>query len=509
MSTLRRSACLSLVVVVFLCASLNAHAHRVRAVESQHATTSLRANAMTPQQQIITQALKGTRVYERLAFMCDTFGPRFSGTQALENAIDWISDEVKADGLRVTLEPVQVPVWVRGNEYLKMTKPRTANLRMLGLGMSIGTHGKPIRAPILVVKNFDELKSKKAEAVGKIIVFNAKYVNYFETVSYRVHGAVTAASYGAIAALVRSVAPYSLDTPHTGTSIPADIPAASITLEDADMFQRMQDRGQEVELELYMEAERHPDKLSRNVVIDLIGSEKPEEVVVIGGHIDSWDVGQGAIDDGGGAFSSWEALRLMKELNIQPKRTVRAVLFTNEENGAMGGQTYHRDHISEMNRTSFALETDGGTFTPYGISFSGHDAAYSILADIGQKHLSDIGAGNVTKGGGGTDIGPMCDDGVPCAALIVLDPFTYKQQGEIPDGYFWFHHTPADTITAINPAQLDLCAASLAVWAYSIADLETLLPRTDLDAATVDSGFHIMDTVTARVGHYLTLDQYH
>eukprot|EP01100_Stratorugosa_tubuloviscum_P012159 TRINITY_DN562_c1_g1_i1.p1 TRINITY_DN562_c1_g1~~TRINITY_DN562_c1_g1_i1.p1 ORF type:complete len:488 (-),score=262.36 TRINITY_DN562_c1_g1_i1:41-1429(-) len=436
---------------------------------------------ISPQQQLINQALsENSFVYDRLAFMCDNFGNRLSGSDNLENAIDWLKNQILIDGLDVVQESVTIPKWVRGNEWAKIVSPFERSIHILGLGMSIGTSTNGITAEIFVVSNFTELELNPERARGKIVVFNVPFTTYGETVQYRSKGPAAAAKVGAVAALVRSVTPFSLQSPHTGSSIKTTIPGASITIEDAEMLQRFQDRNQRITIQLYMEAKQVDDVPSRNLVITWPGSTYPDEYVVIGGHIDSWDVGQGAVDDGAGAFICWEAVRMMKILGLRPKRTVRMVFFVNEENGSRGGSAYYTDHISEMNRTSIAIESDMGAFTPWGIGFSGEDSALPILRSIGTKYLSSIGSGNVTTPGSGTDISYMCNSGVPCSAFIVLDPFTGKPPPpgeEVPDGYFYYHHTAADTMTALDPTELQLCAASMAVWAYSIADLDTLLPR--------------------------------
>jgi len=296
-----------------------------------------------------------------------------------------------------------------------------------------------------------------------------------------------------LAALVRSVAPYGIQTVHTGSSQTASVPGGCISAEDSAQFRRFQNRGQRVRVELMMNAHSEPDVQSRNLVVTIRGSELPNEFVVMGGHVDSWDIAEGAMDDGGGIFTSWEAIRLIHALGLQPRRTMRAVMWVNEENGSRGAQAYARAHAADLATTSIAIETDAGTFTPFRLGVDGSSAAIAILKDIGANMLARIGAGNVTAGGGGVDIGPMCAKGVPCAGLQVLDqrvgPYannpclgfnngggqTYV--GEIPDGYFWYHHTDADTVDKLNPTQLQLSAAAMALWSYGVAQLPALLPR--------------------------------
>jgi carboxypeptidase Q len=419
---------------------------------------------------IVGTALADSAAYRRLAILADRFGPRFSGSENLERAIDWILEEMRRDGLaNVRGEPVMVPHWVRGQESAELVEPRYRRLPMLGLGGSIGTPPEGITAPVLVVRSFEDLGRRAAEAQGKIVLFNVPFTNYGETVRYRAAGAVAAARAGAVASLIRSVTPYSQQTPHTGgmsysDSVPK-IPHAAITVEDADMLQRMQDRGERIVVRLRMEAQTLPDVPSRNVVAELPGSERPQEVVVVGGHIDSWDVGQGAMDDGGGSVVAWEAVRLLSRLGLKPKRTVRVVLWTNEENGLRGGTGYRDAHAAELDRHILAIESDAGVFKPTGFGFSGSDAAYAVVREIGAL-LEPIGAGTITRGGGGADVGPLAREGVPVMGLSV-------------DGsrYFYYHHTDADTMDKLDPRDMGLCVAAMAVMAYVVADLPDPLPR--------------------------------
>jgi carboxypeptidase Q len=419
---------------------------------------------------LIQQSLNDSTGFSRLAYMCDTFGPRFSGTPALEKAIDWIVSEMKKDGFdSVYTQPVKVPNWVRGKESAYLIEPRKTRLAMMGLGGSIATPPKGIKAQVLVVRSFEELQSRASEAKGKIVLFNVPFVAYGQTVRIRAQGAVEAAKAGAVASLIRSVGPFSMNTPHTGNSAYAEgvpkIPHAAITAEDAQMLQRMQDRGQRIVVELNMEAKTLPDADSRNIVAEIRGTEQPNDVVVLGGHIDSWDVGTGAMDDGGGCLVSWEALRLMKKLGLKPRRTVRVVLWTNEENGINGGKAYRQYVDATLNNHVLAIESDGGVFEPQGFGFTGSERAYNQLQEVIQL-LAPVGATNLFKGGGGADIGPLMKDGVPGMGLIV-------------DGskYFWYHHTDADTIDKLSDPEFRKCTAAMAVMSYVVADMPVRLYR--------------------------------
>ncbi len=292
---------------------------------------------------IIGAALTDDTAYRRLAYLGDRIGHRLSGSAQLERAIEWAVAEMKKDRLdNVRTEKVMVPHWVRGAESLELLEPAstTRDLAMLGLGGSVGTAPEGLTAEAVVVRTFDELDALGEKVRGKIVVYNAPFTEYGATVQYRGAGPSRAARYGAVAALVRSVGPVSLQTPHTGSlrydEAQPRIPAAAVTIEAAEMMQRMQARGETIRLRLKMEAKFRPDAESANVVAELKGRERPEEIVLVGGHFDSWDVGQGAHDDGGGCMVAWEAIRLLKKLNLRPRRTIRAVLFTNEENGLRG-----------------------------------------------------------------------------------------------------------------------------------------------------------------------------
>jgi carboxypeptidase Q len=419
---------------------------------------------------IIDAALADSAAYDRLAMLVDRFGPRFSGTDNLERALDWILAEMRADGLEnVRGEPVMVPRWVRGEESAVLLEPRPRVLPMLGLGGSVGTSPEGITAEVLVVGSWDELEQRTEEARGRIVLFNVPFTTYGETVQYRGGGAIAAARAGAVGALLRSVTPHSLQSPHTGAMGYAEgvprIPFAAVTVEDAEMMQRMVDRGDRVVVRLTMGARTLPDAESRNVVAELMGREFPNEVVVLGGHIDSWDVGQGAMDDGGGSVAAWEAVRLLHRLGLRPRRTVRVALWTNEENGLRGGTGYRDAHATQLDDHVLAMESDAGVFKPLGFGFGGSDEAYAIVSEIGTL-LERIDAAAITRPGGGADIGPLMREGVPGMGLNV-------------DGreYFWYHHTDADTIDKLDPRELAECVAAMAVMAYVVAELPDPLPR--------------------------------
>lgn len=335
---------------------------------------------------------------------------------------------------------------------------------MLGLGGSLGTEPDGLEAPIVVVRDFDEREARKSELAGTIVVYNAAYTTYGETVAYRGSGASRAARHGAVAALVRSVGPNGLRTPHTGGMRYQDdaprIPTAAIASEDADRLQRLVDRGERVTVRLEMAAETLPDVESANVIAEWRGRELPDEVVVVGGHIDSWDVGAGASDDGGGCIVTWEALRLMKALDLRPRRTVRLVLFTNEENGTRGGIAYRDAYREALAQHILMLESDGGLFDASGFGFSGSPTARATIQQIATL-LEGIGMDDIGPTGGGADIGPSVREANIPAMSLSADA----------DQYFLIHHTPADTVDKIDPVDVARAAAAVAVMTYVIADL--------------------------------------
>lgn len=419
---------------------------------------------------LMQAALESPVTWERLGDLVDTFGPRFSGTEALEAALDWVLAAMEADGLEnVRGEPVLVPRWVRGPESAELISPRPKRMDILGLGPSVPTPPEGIRAEVLVVESFADLEARAEEARGKIVLFDVPFTSYGETVQYRSRGAVAAAQVGAVASLIRSVTPFSMNTPHTGGMRYEEgvtrIPHAALTLEDAAMLHRMQDRGERIEIRLTMESVDEGMVSSRNVMGEIVGREFPNEVVVLGGHTDSWDVGQGAMDDAGGVVAAWEAVRLMKELGLRPRRTVRVVGWTAEEVGIYGGEAYAEAPARTREEHVLGIESDSGVFSPLGFGFSGTDEAFAIVQAIGEL-LEPIGAGQITRGGGGADIGPMMERGMPGMGLSVEET-----------RYFWYHHTKADALDKLDPDEVARCVAALAVMAYVVADLPEPLPR--------------------------------
>jgi carboxypeptidase Q len=425
-----------------------------------------------PVSKILAAATKDDFAWQRLAYLTDTFGNRLAGSQALTDAIEWAAAEMAKDGLdAVRKDPVKVPHWVRNAESLEVTSPHHLRLPVLGLGLSVGTPAEGIEADALVVDSFLTLEQRASEARGKIVVFDEPFKGYGPTVAYRVNGASQAAEAGALAVLVRSVGLDGLRTLHTGMltyreGVPK-IPAAAISGEDADRLMRMAARGEHIRLKLTMGAEMLPDADSANVIAEIRGREKPEEVVVVGGHFDSWDVGAGATDDGGGAVAAWEVARLLKKLDLRPRRTIRVVLFTNEENGLRGGLDYRDRYRADLPRHVLMLESDAGVFAPVGFGLSANETARAQVTAIASL-LTPINATHVAASGGGADIGPSVTAGkIPAMSLDV-------------DGakYFLLHHTDADTVDKIDPADLAKCAGAMAAMAYVVADMPQRLGET-------------------------------
>ncbi|XP_036395494.1 carboxypeptidase Q-like [Megalops cyprinoides] len=410
------------------------------------------------------------RAYEKLANLTDAVGPRMSGSKNLEQAINYMYNTLKQDGLEnVHLEPVKVPHWVRGEESAVMVEPRNYTLNILGLGSSVATPPEGIQAEVLVVQSFEELKRRASEAKGKIVVFNQPFLSYKETSIYRSSGASEAAKVGAVASLIRSVTPFSINSPHTGWQVYKEgvtqIPTACITMEDAQMMGRMAKRGQRIVVQLIMNAKSLPDANSFNTVAEIIGYKYPEQVVLLSGHLDSWDVGHGAMDDGGGVAISWEALSLLKDLGLRPKRTLRAVLWTAEEQYGVGARQYFERHKESISDFNLVMESDMGTFRPLGMQFTGKPLARKVMREV-MKLLEPINATKLEEPAEGIDVNIWMQAGVPGASLL-------NDNGK----YFWFHHTEGDTMTVQDPVEMNLCSAVWAIVSYVIADLDEMLPR--------------------------------
>ncbi len=427
--------------------------------------------------QILEATMKSNDAWDKLEELCLTVGHRLSGSPGLERAIDWAIAAMNSEGQEnVRREKVMVPHWVRGRESATIVKPHEMRMAMLGLGGSVGTPSAGITAPVEVVVNEEELESLGSGAKGKIILFNypmppydpQRGSGYGKAVRFRTNGARLASVHGAVACLVRSVTANSLHTPHCGAMRYGDakvkIPAAAVSIEDAETIAGLRRRGVEVVVNLKMEAKTYPDAESANVIGELRGTTWPDEVVVIGGHIDAWDVGHGAHDDGGGCVIAMDAINILRKLKLIPKRTIRVVLWTNEENGLRGGKAYARDHADELKNHVAAIESDSGVFAPRGYSVQCHDKDREHLAAEQMRAilslLQPIGLMTVTTGYSGADISPMGP------ANVVL--MGHRVEGS---KYFDYHHSPADTIDKVDRDDFSRNVAALATVAYVLADM--------------------------------------
>jgi len=434
-----------------------------------------------PVSRIVGRAILQNRAFERLDHLCTKIGGRLTGSENAEKAVDWCIATMKADGFDDARgEKVIVPVWVRGEEVVSMTAPQSMKLAACALGGSIGTLEGPIEAAVVEVEDIAGIRKLARDQVeGRIVYFNRRMqrdnpeFGYGVTVQNRSRGAIEAAMKGAVACAIRAVGTDEMNYPHTGMMgydrVVPRIPAVAIGSEHADVLHSLLSQNVEVRLSVSLGAHTLPDAESANVVAEIKGREKPEEIVAIGGHLDSWDLGQGAIDDGAGCVIAWEAARLLLELDLRPRRTVRVVLFMNEESGLRGAAAYAETHAEELSRHVAAIESDGGADWPTGFSFGwnhteGQAAGLVRVQQIGAL-LQGIGANRVRQGGsGGADLSPIHDVGVPCLGLNQDSSY-----------YFDYHHSPEDTIDKVDPHRLSLNVAAMAAMTYVLAEMETAL----------------------------------
>ncbi|KAI9591902.1 hypothetical protein BDF19DRAFT_425884 [Syncephalis fuscata] len=458
----------SLYLLLISALMVNAASLEKRETSEADAAVNVDANI----QQLTSLTLNNRVVWDRLNEMTSKFGSRLTGSKGLADSTKWIVDQMKADGLSPTLEGVKVKHWTRGREYLVHVNVEGApkgqrDIKLTTLGRSAATSPNGIVADIVVVRNFAELSKLGQQNVhGKIVLFNEPWQGYGATVAYRLRGAQEAAKYGAVAVIIASVTPESSsDTLHTGLTLPASIPIAAITRSDARNFAALYNRAikdpakyKVPRLFFYTESHLDPKEYDGyNIVVDVKGRESPEKIVLLGGHIDSWDIGVGAVDDGAGAFTSWEALRAIARLPQRPKRTVRLVLWVDEEQGNAGGNGYAAAHAKELKIINNAA---------------------NILKSIGEKYQKPkvgqfAGDVDVVSGDTGADIAPLCNAGVPCAGLLSRDPIT----GELQESTMatLIH---GDQMSFLKPEQLAKNAAALAIWTYAVAEQAVDLPRS-------------------------------
>ncbi|HUO24884.1 MAG TPA: M20/M25/M40 family metallo-hydrolase [Candidatus Aquilonibacter sp.] len=429
-------------------------------------------------------ALTDDYAYREVSHLTENIGPRQTGSPQATAAAEYVAGELRQLGLEVRLEPVIVPHWVRGLETAALVEypgqvPGTSQKIVLtALGASTSTGADGITADVVVVNNFEELQALGRDKIaGKIVLFNELFdkrkaaagfgfAAYSEAVRYRAVGPKAAADLGAVAALVRSVGDADYRLPHTGMSLPAGIPAGAVTTEDADLIADLAAQGK-VRMHLTLTSQTLPDETSYNVIADLKGAVDPKQIVVVSGHLDSWDLGTGAIDDGAGVVIAMETAELLQRLHLRPARTLRVIAWMDEETGGSGSQTYTKDYSSDFSHHVAAIESDAGAAHPLGFDVKISPAAGDLLRPV-QNVLSSVGATLLQPSGypPGADIAAMSESGVPA--------FGVMQDGRT---YFNYHHTAADTLDKIVPSELRENAAAMAVLAYALTNMTEPLPR--------------------------------
>ncbi|MER3631189.1 MAG: hypothetical protein C4325_02645 [Blastocatellia bacterium] len=455
---------------------------------AQESLSSLTPESIGALQKIQDAALKSDYALTQTRYLTNNIGPRLSGAAQYDRAAQYVAEQMRLLGLKVNLQKVKVPHWVRGVEtgeiieFPGMAAGTTQKIVLTALGGSIATPDTGLVAEVLVVNSFADLEKLGKNAVsGKIVLFNNKFDRemadsgfggdaYRKAVVYRSYGPSAAARLGAVAALARSAGGSQNRLAHTGalrySSEYLKIPAAAVSNEDADLLAYLASEGK-VRIRLTLTPKTLPDAEAFNVIADLIGSEKPDEIVIVSGHLDSWDLGTGALDDAVGVATAMQVPYLLKKLGIMPKRTIRFIAYANEENGLAGGNGYAEAEKVNMSNHFAAIESDLGASNTVGFLFSGRERAISLFSPISEV-LSRQGAGIVRwqEGGVAADIGPLTARGVPSFAPL-FDTRTY----------FNYHHTAADTFDKVEPENLAKLGSLMAVLAYGLANLEVPIPR--------------------------------
>ena len=432
--------------------------------------TLLAATAANAQEeQILRAAIAQSKAYDVLSYLTDEIGPRLSGSRNAALAVAYTTKRFREWGIEVRNEPVTVPHWVRGEERATLVSHNDQKLVITALGGSVATPAAGITADVVEISSYAQLSPA---VKGKIVVYDnpmdmqlvhsrRSFEAYGHAVEFRSSGASRAAQFGAVAVAIRSVASASLRTPHTG-SVRYDpqqpkIPAAAMTVEDSLLVHRLVARGDRVRMHLVLTPRDLPPVRSANVIAEIKGSERPEEIVLIGGHLDSWDLGTGAIDDGAGVAMVMETMRIIHDLGLKPKRTIRCVLFMNEENGLNGGRTYFANHKTEKHVA--AIESDSGGAAPTGfITTMSGDGLKALQARV--AILERVGAATFdTKSETGADTSFLVEAGVPGFSLVP-DPLQY----------FDYHHSPADTLDKVDAMDLARDSGAIAVLAWALAN---------------------------------------
>lgn len=422
--------------------------------------------------------------YQQLSHLTENIGARPSGSPQAKAAVEYVAAELRRLGLEVRLQPVTVPHWVRETEsaalveYAGMVPGATQKIVLTALGGSPSTPAEGLTADVVSVDSFDELQALGHDKVaGRVVLFNElfdkqksaagmAFISYGEAVRYRAAGPKAAADLGAVAALVRSVGDADYRLPHTGFSFPAGIPAAAVTAEDADLIAHLAAQGK-VRMHLTLVSQKLPDETGYNVIADLKGSEHPEQIVVVSGHLDSWDLGTGAIDDGAGVVIALETAEILQRLHLRPARTLRVIAWMDEETGGAGSKAYTTEYLADFPRHVAAIESDSGAAHPLGFSVKLVPAGIELLRPV-QSVLLSVGATvlQASPYPPGADIAAMSEAGVPA--------FGVMQDGRT---YFHYHHTAADTLDKVVPSELRENAAAMAVMAYALANMKEPLPR--------------------------------
>jgi carboxypeptidase Q len=452
--------------------------------EAESATRAFSPLLRTQLAHIRDAALSDNYAYQQLEYLTDSIGPRPQGSLQADAAAHYVADQMRKLGLDVHLEPVPVHRFERGTdaaeliEYPGQVEGTKQKIYVTALRGNSPTPDAGITADVLVVNSFEELQQMGRDKVaGKVVLFNVIYDHqkaiagqagaaYGEVVRYRGSGALAASQLGAVGSLVRTAGDGAYRLPHTGSSTDAPIPAGAVSAEDAGLISRLAQRGP-VRIHLTLTTKVGPEAQGYNVVADLKGSEHPEQVVVVSGHLDSWDLGTGAIDDGAGVVVAMETAEIIHKLNLHPKRTLRIIAWMNEEMGATGASTYAKDHDADVSNHVAAIESDLGAEHPLGF--------HAKISDAAQKQLSPVLSALTAFGGNllqivsqspETDIEPLADKGVPV--------FGIWQNGLT---YFTYHHSAADTLDKVDPEQLRENAACMAVMGYALADMSDSLER--------------------------------
>lgn len=452
---------------------------------AQNAQGNFSPELMRQLETIKSAALNDDYAYQQLAHLTENIGPRSSGSSGATAAVEYVAAQMRSLGLDVHLQPIKVRHWVRGAETAELvdypghTTGTQQKIMLTALGGSTSTGNDGVTAQLIVVSNFAELNALGRDKIsGKVVLFNEHFdqqkadaglavAAYRETVGYREAGPKAAADLGAVAALIRSIGSGAYRLPHTGDSDPASIPAAAVTAEDAILIAHLAQQGP-VHIHLTLTPQKLPDEISYNVIGDLKGSEHPEQIVIVSGHLDSWDVGTGALDDASGVVTAMETAELLQHLQLHPKRTLRVIAWMDEECDGAGSAQYRKENHSELTNHVAAIESDVGAAHPLGFLLKMSKAAAESLKPV-QAILASFGA-NVfqedSHPAGVTDISPMSGDGVPVLGIM-----------NDARRYYDYHHSAADTLDKVDPAELRENAAALAVMTYALANMKNPLPH--------------------------------